>query len=167
MVVAFGRRWGWLVGTGGVFGHRHQGVEGVGLDWFVAAFAAGGGEDLVGDGVEDGGERGAGLEAGTAGGQVPAAFAVAVVPQPPLSMDTGVGGVGVQIAAAVTQAHSSRSSASDTRAANSTSRCSADGSAAPAAAAFGWDSSPRRSAPSTPRLFGQPVRGIHRVLPQR
>ena len=136
-----------VVVLGGVFGHRHQGVEGVGLDWFVAARAAGGGEQGVGDGVEHGDERGAGA-GGAAGGQVPAAFAVAVVPQPPLSMDPPLVASGSGSAAAFTRAHSSRSSASDTRGANSTSR-PADGSAAAAAetnAACTGDNSPRRTA---------------------
>jgi hypothetical protein len=79
-----------------VFGHHHQCVEGVGLHRLVATRATGGGEDRVGDGVEDGDERGAGV-GGAAGGQVPAAFAVAVMPQPPLSMETPVGGVRVRI----------------------------------------------------------------------
>jgi hypothetical protein len=89
-------RCGWLVGPGGVGGHGDEGVEGVGLDGFVSAVSAGGGEDLVGDGVEHGGERGAVL-GGAAGGQVPAALGVGVLPAAALGVDAPVGGIRVRV----------------------------------------------------------------------
>ena len=77
-------------------GHAHQRVEAVRLVGFLAAFGAGGAEDLVDEPVQDCVERGAGSWAAF-GVEVPEPFGVDPPVQRPGGVDAPVGGFGARI----------------------------------------------------------------------
>ena len=134
----------------GVIGHGHQGVEGVGLDWFRAASPAGAMKAWSVMVLSTVGRRtGPG---GAAGGQVPATFGVGVLPAATVLVDAPVGRFRVWVSSGPDPGACLPQQPAMLAPLARAGRFSADRSASAAlvmAAACAGDSSPLRSAPAT------------------